>query len=482
MDTRTGHHATGEALRHRIIENKINIVLFDNCVVVTMDPRRRILRNGAIAVVGSTIAAVGDRSTVRAQYPDEPVKDLKGWLVMPGLVDGHVHLPQALLRGAADELPLHQWMSSRIFVLEGVFTPDDAKVAARLAIVEMLKAGTTTFLETLVLGRHALGELAEAIAETGIRAVLPRAVGDGGGYLDEAPLNEGLREPPDVAMQDAVSVAEHWKDSEQIKIWLGPRSTGGCPEPLLREVVQTARGNGLGIAHHYAMTDREVAYLRRNFQATPGEYLQRVGLLGPDVVLAHCSGLPPEEIPYLAGTGTSVVTCPTGPAKMGSGVTPVRELLDAGVNVALGTDANAANNGADLFRDFKWVAYLQKLRHHDPTVVPAEAVLEMATIGGARALSMDHLIGSIEVGKRADFLVIRTDGPHWTPAEYPVSNLVYSASGADVDTVVIDGKIVMEGRELLHIDEEQVLRDAARDSRSLYERTGLEVRSLWPME
>ncbi|MEQ7123736.1 amidohydrolase [Actinopolymorpha sp. B11F2] len=457
-------------------------MIFDNCVVVTMDPRRRILRDGAIAVVGSSIVAVGDRVTVRAQYPDEPVKDLRGWLVMPGLVDGHVHLPQALLRGSADELPLHQWMASRIFVLEGNFTPADAKVSARLAIVEMLKAGTTTFLETLVLGRHALGELADVVAETGMRAVLPRAVGDGGGYLDEAPLHEGLREPPDIAMEEAVAVADQWKDSEQIKIWLGPRSTGGCPEPLLREVVETARSRGMGICQHYAMTDRELAYLRNNFDATPGEYLHRVGLVGADVVLAHCSGLPPEEIPALVGTGTSVVHCPTGPAKMGSGITPVRELVDAGVNVALGTDANAANNGADLIRDFKWVSYLQKLRHHDPTVVPGEAVLEMATLGGARALSMGHLIGSIEVGKRADFIVLRTDAPHWTPADYPVSNLVYSATGADVDTVVINGDIVMEGRHLLHIDEEEVLRDAAEHSRNLYERTGLEVRTLWPME
>lgn len=460
----------------------MNIVIFDNCTVVTVDPRRRILRNGAVAVIGSSIAAVGDCAAVRAQFPDEPVKDLNGWLLMPGLVDGHVHLPQALLRGAADELPLHQWMSARIFALEGNFTPEDAKVSARLAIVEMLKAGTTTFLETLVLGRHALGELAEVIAETGMRAVLPRAVGDGGGYLDEAPLHEGLQEAPDTAMAEAVDVAGRWQNSEQIKVWLGPRSTGGCPEPLLREVVETARANDMGVCQHYAMTDRELAYLREKFHATPGEYLRRVGMLGDDVVLAHCSGLPAAEIPALVGTGTSVVHCPTGPAKMGSGVTPVRELLDAGIDVALGTDANAANNGADLIRDFKWVAYLQKLRHHDPTVVPGEAVLEMATLGGARALSMDQLIGSIEVGKRADFIVLRTDGPHWTPAAYPVSNLVYSAAGADVDTVVINGEVVMEGRRLLHIDEERVLRDAAEHSRSLYERTGLEVPTLWPME
>lgn len=456
-------------------------MIFDNCTVVTMDPQRRILRNAAVAVIGSSIAAVGDTATVRADYPEEPVKDLHGWLVTPGFVDGHVHLPQALLRGAADELPLHQWMSSRIFVLEGNFTPAEAHASARLAILEMLKAGTTTFLETLVLGRHALDELAEVVADTGIRAVLPRGIGDGGGYLDEAPLHPGLQEPPEVAIDDGVAVASQWQDSEQIQIWLGPRSTGGCPEPLLREVVETARANAMGICHHYAMTDRELRYLHDRFDATAGEYLQRVNLLGDDVVLAHCSGLPPEEIPTLQGTGTSVVHCPTGPAKMGSGVTPVRELLDADINVALGTDGNPANNGADLVRDFKWVAYLQKLRHSDPTVVPGEAVLEMATLGGAQALGMDHLVGSIEVGKRADLAVFRTDGPHWTPHYYPVSNLVYAATGADVDTVVIDGTIVMEGRQMLRLDEGQILRDADEHATKLYELTGLEVPKRWPL-
>jgi 5-methylthioadenosine/S-adenosylhomocysteine deaminase len=166
---------------------------------------------------------------------------------------------------------------------------------------------------------------------------------------------------------------------------------------------------------------------------------------------------------------------------MGSGVTPVHALLEAGVNLSLGTDAAAANNGADLLRDLKWVAYLQKLLQRDPTVVTAEQVLEMATIGGARALGLDHLIGSIEVGKRADFIVVRTDGPGWVPTLNPVANLVYSTTGADVDTVVVGGRVLMEGRSLTMLDEERILADARAAVADLYARTGVPKPGVWPV-
>ncbi len=166
---------------------------------------------------------------------------------------------------------------------------------------------------------------------------------------------------------------------------------------------------------------------------------------------------------------------------MGSGVTPVHELHSAGINLSLGTDAAAANNGADLMRDLKWVGYLQKLRHHDPTVTTCEDVYEMATLGGAKALGMDAYTGSIEVGKRADLIVIRTDGPNWTPDPYPVSNLVYSTTGADVDTVMVDGEILMEGRQMTRLDEERILAEARAAIASLFDRTGVRITGRWPV-
>jgi cytosine/adenosine deaminase-related metal-dependent hydrolase len=442
-------------------------MIFDNCTVLTM--------------ADDSIAAVGKSATVRATFPDEPVRDLHGWLVLPGLVDGHLHLPQAMLRGSADEVPLWVWMAERIFILEGNYTPADVQASTRLAIVEMLKSGTTAFLETLILGRHDLSSLVDVIAETGIRAVLPRAVTDGGGYLDESPLHPGLDEAPKHAIEDALAVARQLGSSEHVRVWLGPRSTGGCSEGLLRELVALARREGMGLCQHYAMTDREQRYIRERYGCGQVEFLERLEMVGEDVVLVHCCAMDADDVERLRGTGTSVVHCPTGPAKMGSGVTPVHALLEAGVNLSLGTDAAAANNGADLLRDLKWVAYLQKLLQRDPTVVTAEQVLEMATIGGARALGLDHLIGSIEVGKRADFIVVRTDGPGWVPTLNPVANLVYSTTGADVDTVVVGGRVLMEGRSLTMLDEERILADARAAVADLYARTGVPKPGVWPV-
>jgi cytosine/adenosine deaminase-related metal-dependent hydrolase len=355
------------------------------------------------------------------------------------------------------------------------------RASTRLAILEMLKAGTTTFAETLILGRHDLPALARTIEETGIRAILPRGVSDGGGYLDEAPLSSGITEDADDAIAEALEVARAWQGSDRIRIWFGPRSTGGTSEPLLRRLVEVGRAEGLGIIQHYAMTTRERRYIRDRFGCGQTAFLGRIGMLGPDIVLLHACALDDDDIAGLAGTGTSVVHCPTGPAKMGNGVTPVADLLHAGVNVALGTDGGPANNGADLLRDLKWVAYLQKLAKADPTVVTREQVLESATIGGARALGLDTIIGSIEVGKRADLIVLRTDAPHWTPMLNIVSNVVYAASGSDVDTVMIDGRIVMEGRQVLTLDEKEVLAEARERSAALVASTGVEIPSTWPV-
>ena len=456
-------------------------MILDNCTAVTLNGRREIVTDAAVAVVGNTIEAVGKSAEVVERFPGEPVRALRGWVVMPGLVDGHFHLPQTLCRGAADELPIPRWMGERIFPLEGAFTADDARASARLAVLEMLKAGTTAFLETLILGRHGLDELTEVIADTGIRAVLPRGITDGGGYLDSAPLHGGLEESPDEAIADALAVAAQWKGSDRIRIWLGPRSTGGCSEALLRHLVELARAEGMGLCQHYAQSAREPGFIRERFGAGQGEFLERLGMLGPDVVLLHCTALEPEDIEVLRGTGTHVVHCPTGPAKVGNAVTPLYELLEAGINVSIGSDGAPANNGCDMIRDLKWVGYLQKLRQRDATVVPAERILEIATLGGARALGLEDLTGSIEPGKRADLIVIRTDGPHWTPNLNWISNLVYASSGADVDTVMVDGEVLMEGREMTQLDEERIVWDARNRSAQLFERAGVEVPQPWPV-
>src|SRR5262245_15547335 len=219
-----------------------------------MDPERRILTNAAVAVDGTTIAAVGKSADIRAARPDDDVRDLKGWLVVPGMVDGHLHLPQAMLRGSADDVPLWVWMAERIFILEGNYTAADVQASTRLAMVEMIRSGTTAFLETLILGRHDLSSLVDVIAGSGMRAVLPRAVTDGGGYLSESLLHPGLDEPSAEAIEDALAVAKQLDGSEHVRVWIGPRSTGGCSEGLVRELVALARSGAMGLGQHYAVT------------------------------------------------------------------------------------------------------------------------------------------------------------------------------------------------------------------------------------
>ncbi len=460
-------------------------MILDNATVVTVDERRRIFVRGAVAIDGNRIAAVGPSHVVRARFPDDPaVVDQRGNLVLPGFVDGHVHLPQSLLRGCSDDIPLATMLAGRVWPLQGHFTPEDARIAVQVAALEMLKCGTTTFLETLVAERYHFESLIDCVAATRMRAVLPRVVMDQALYSDDASsLHPGMREDPETGVREALAMAEQWAGSDQIKIWFGPRSTGGCSEDLLKRLADLARKHGIGICLHYAQGDgQEREYIRSRYGCGLGEFLHRVGIVGPHVVLVHCVHLGPEDIDLLRDTGTSIVHCPSPASKYGMGIAPIPEMLAAGLNVALGCDSSCSNNSRDMIRDMKLASYLQKARLRNPTVMPAETMLEMATVNGARAIGMSHLIGSLEEGKRADLIVVNVDQPHWIPLLNPVSNLVFAGTGADVETVIIDGRTVMEKRQVKTIDEERVLWEARRRIERLYARSGVTVPQRWPVE
>jgi cytosine/adenosine deaminase-related metal-dependent hydrolase len=254
----------------------------------------------------------------------------------------------------------------------------------------------------------------------------------------------------------------------------------GASEGLLRQVVEVARERNRRITMHLGEEESRVRYIEDHHQASPVAFCDGIGMLGPNVLLAHCVNIAdPAQIARLAETGTHVVHCPAANAKMGMGVAPIPDFLTAGVNVCVGTDSGPANNCYDLLRDLRWAACLHKAVRRDPTVVPAGTVVEMATLNGARAMGLESEIGSIEVGKRADFIVIDIDKPHFIPAPDPVSAIVYCATGADVDTVVIDGQVVMRGREVLTLDEQRILRVARSRASDLYARAGVSEFSRW---
>lgn len=459
-------------------------MLFTNATVITMNPSRDIITAGAVAVQGNRIVAVGKTGALQRQYHDEKIVDVQGKLIIPGLIDTHVHLAQALIRGCADDMALIQWLCDRVWVLQGNFTGDDGYVSARLCIAEMLKSGTTTFLESMLAHRYGFDGIARAVQESGIRACLAGIVMDIGTYATQAnSMHPGMIEDRDTSLFGVLNMHSKWDGAagDRIHVWFGPRTPGGVSSELYQEMSDYARQRNMGITMHLAEVEADKIYLNEKFGLSPVYYAESVGLLGAKTVLVHMVWLNQDDINKLAATGTHVSHNPSSNSKLASGVCKVPQMLAGGVNVALGCDGGPSNNDYDMIREMKLAAIIHKAVTKDPLIVPAETVLEMATINGARALGLEHEIGSLEVGKKADLVVIDLDRLHTTPSLNPISTLVYAATGGEVDTVVVDGQTVVARGQLLTMDEESVKKQARLNANALYQRAGIELRPRWPV-
>jgi len=455
--------------------------------VITVDRERRVIRNGAVAVEDGVIVDVGKRDQLDEKYRHyaDILIDAERDIVMPGLVNTHVHLAQGLLRACADYLPLIEWLRDRAWPLQGNYTKEEALASARLVVLEMIKTGTTTFLETGLVGRYGPDEIVEAVHAAGVRAALARHVMDLRGYAtQENIIHEGLVESGEYSLNDTVRLIKKYHGwDNRIWVWFGPRTPGAVSVELYREIAARARELNTGVTMHLAEVREDVEYTVRNFGKKPVEFAHWLGLTGRNVVLVHVVWVDDYEVKILAETGTSVSHNPSSNMKLASGAARVSDMLRAGVNVTLGTDGGPSNNTYDLVREMKHAALLQSLRTLRADAVRAEDVLEMATIRGARALMIDHLVGSIERGKRADIIVVDYWQPHLHPLNNPVSHLVYAASGHDVKHSIIDGKLVMFNRRVLTLREEEVIEEAERAAWRLYERAGVctEPDLLWPV-
>src|SRR5947209_6472308 len=459
-------------------------MLFINATIVTMNPTRDIITDGAIAINDNRIAAIGKTDTLLSQYHDEEVIDVKGKLIIPGLIDTHVHLAQALIRGCADDMALIEWLCDRVWVLQGNFTEDDGYVSARLCIAEMLKSGTTTFLESMLAHRYGFNGIAQAVEESGIRACLAGIVMDIGTYATQSnAMHAGMIESRETSLFGVLDMHSKWNGAadERIHVWFGPRTPGGVSSELYREMSDLARQRNMGITMHLAEVEADKIYLNEKYGLSPVYYAESVGLLGPRTVLVHMVWLNQNDIAKLADIGTHVSHNPSSNSKLASGVCKVPQMLASGVNVALGCDGGPSNNDYDMIREMKLAAIIHKAVTHDPLIVPAETVLEMATINGARALGLEQEIGSLEVGKKADLVVIDLNHLNTTPSINPVSTLVYAATGGEVDAVVVDGQIVVEQGQLLTLDEEEVMEQAQQHAQGLYKRAGIEIAPKWPI-
>ncbi|KAF7176323.1 hypothetical protein CNMCM7691_002248 [Aspergillus felis] len=462
-------------------------MLYTHATIITVDPSRRIIEDGAIHVVDEVIADLGKTDMLRAKYPTEEEYDLSGRIVIPGLISTHMHTAQTLLRGTADDLELVSWLCERIWVLQGNFTAEDGYAAARLSIGEMLKSGTTCFLESMFADRYGFDGLCRAVEESGIRGCLGKIVMDIARYAqdDAWAMHPGLVEDRQTSLLGTLQMWEKWngKANDRIRVWFGARTPGGVSDSLYREMTALSRQKNIPITMHCAEVRADRDFFA-SVKHTPMSYCASVGLLSPSTVLVHMVHLDDADIATLAASGTHVAHCPTSNAKLASGICRVPDLQRAGVNIGLGTDGAPCNNTCDLLQEMKLAGIIHKSVSYDPTAVPAETVLEMATINGARALGLDDRIGSLEVGKKADFVAIDTRRIHLQPWFNPVSAVVYTATGRDVDVVVVDGRMLVQNGELLTMDEAEIVREAQQRSREVVARTGLteRVKGRWPVE
>jgi cytosine/adenosine deaminase-related metal-dependent hydrolase len=416
--------------------------------VVTMDAARRVL-DADVVVADGRITAVRRRPAGaggRRRGTRAAELDCSGLILIPGLVQAHIHLCQTLFRGFADDLALEDWLAKRIWPFEAAHTPETVYWSAMLGAAELLLGGTTAILDMETV-RHTDAAF-QALQEIGLRATA-------GKCLMDAPVNPaGLGEPTDRALQEAVDLCARWHGAAggRLRYCFAPRFVPSCTGPLLRAVSDEAERAGAVIHTHAAETPLELELVKRATGRDEIAYLDSMGIAGPRAALAHCVWADPDAVRALARAGTNIVHCPSSNLKLGSGIAPIPEMLRAGCRVALGADGAACNNRLDAFEEMRLAALIQKPRL-GPDAMPAATVLELATLGGARALGLEREIGSIEVGKRADLVALDLSGPHAQPADAEiVSRLVYAARAADVRHVVVDGRVVVRGGRLITAD------------------------------
>lgn len=415
-----------------------------------------LIRDGLITSIGET----GQTADI--------VIDAGGCAVLPGFVQTHIHLCQTLFRGAADDLPLLDWLKKRVWPMEAAHTAASINVSARLGIAELIKGGTTCAL-TMETVNHT-EEVFKVVEESGFRATVGKCMMDKGNDVPAA-----LHEQTEASIEQSLALLEVWhgKGEGRIRYCFAPRFALSCTSELLSRVAQLAKERKVMIHTHASENKNECALVESETGLRNVAYLDSLGISGPEVLLAHCVHLDEAEFEILAHKHTNVAHCPSSNLKLGSGIAEISRMLERGISVSLGADGAACNNRLDMFTEMRTMALLQKATR-GPDALPATQALRIATTGGARALGLDNQIGTLETGKRADVTIVDLNSLHsipW-PAD-PVSAVVYSAQPSDVRSVVIDGQVVMRDRALRTIDERSVVHDTTREVVELTKRAGI---------
>ena len=413
--------------------------------ILLMDEKNTCLDNAAIAVNASAVIDFGRTDDIFQKYTAKKTVSAEGSLVMPGLVNCHTHAAMTCFRGMADDLELMDWLNNYIFPAEAKnVNPHLAYWGSKLACAEMIKSGTTTFCDMYIFE----DETARAAKEAGIRCLA-------GEVLFDFPSPNC--KTPSEAIAYTRRLAQKWQNDPLINIIVEPHSLYTCAPELLKEAAKLADEFGLMLGVHLLETQSELQQLQQKFGKDAVSFLADIGLLSKRLLAFHCVCLSAEDMELFSKYGCKVAHNPASNMKLASGIAPVPDMLKAGITVGLGTDGCASNNTLDMIREMNTAAKLHKVARLDPTVMDAHTVVRMATIEGAKALGMERRIGSLEIGKKADLIIIGLNKPHLTPLYSEYSHLAYAVGGADVDCVVIDGRVVMENRKLLTIDEAEVM-------------------------
>jgi 5-methylthioadenosine/S-adenosylhomocysteine deaminase len=417
--------------------------------VVTMDNTRRIIEDGAVAVTRGQIVAVGSRAEIQKSYFAREMIDAGGRIIIPGLINGHTHIPMTLFRGLADDLDLQDWLTKYIFPAEAKnVTEEFVRAGTRLGLAEMIRGGTTTYCDMYYFE----DAIAEETSKAGVRGVLGETVID-------FPVADNKTNAE--AMAYVEKFVKRWQGHELITPAIAPHAPYTVSEDHLKAVRALSDRTGAPIVTHISETKREVDDSLKAKGASPVDYLERIGFLNERVIAAHVVWPSPAEIELLKRLKVGVVHNPQSNMKLAAGVAPVPRMLAEGVRVGLGTDGAASNNDLNMWEEMDTAAKLHKVFSGDPKVISAQEAFEMATIRGAQALHLDRDIGSIEVGKRADLVIIERDDLHQIPLYNVYSDLVYATKASDVLTVIINGRTVMRDRKLLTLDE-AAIKDSAR--------------------
>lgn len=413
-------------------------IVIENALAVLPEGAEDVIRETSLYIEGDKITGIGDKP---AGFTADKVIDGTDRLVIPGLVNCHTHSYMSFMRNVADDLSFMDWLFGTIDPIEQQMTDEDTYWGANLAIIEMMKSGTTCFND-MQMNIH---QTTRAVKESGMRAVVCRGlVGSGNDEAGQMRLRQAYEE------RDAA------KDCDRLTFRLGPHAPYTCDDEFLKIVAAEAKREKMGIHVHLSESESEISQIQEKYGCTPIALAEKCGIFDVPAIAAHCVRVTDEDIDILKRKNVSVVTNPASNMKLGNGFAPIAKMLDAGVNVCLGTDGAASNNCLNMFHELSLLTLIHKGTGKTPQCVSAKEGFRIATINGAKALGLEKEIGSIEVGKKADLAILDLCTPSLTPRNNLIAGLSYSANGSEVDTVIINGQVTMENRKILTMDEKQV--------------------------